>query len=333
MTLLPTRPVATPERTASTQSAESAGSAQSAESAQSAQSAQSARSAQSQPSPRERGSRGRRRPRSLTIGLYAMLGLVLAVFAVPLYWLFSSALKPENEIYTFPLTWVPSSLEWGNFVEAWTSAPFGAFLRNSVITTVVGTALEIGVAVLSAYAVAFVRFRGKMLVFAVMVGSLMLPGHITLLVNYITVSSLGWLNTYQGLILPGIGSAFAMFLLYQQMRQVPGELVDAASIDGAGHLRRMVSVVGPICSPMILTATLIVGIGKWNDFVWPLIVTSTADMRTLPIGLMFLRSQEGYDSWGPVMAGTVIVAAPMLVVFFLAQRRIVGGIVSGALKG
>src|SRR5690606_1362290 len=130
-------------------------------------------------------------------------------------------------------------------------------LSSTVLYPPLFRSVEIGVAVLSAYAVAFVRFHGKMLVFAVMVGSLMLPGHITLLVNYITVSSLGWLNTYQGLILPGIGSAFAMFLLYQQMRQVPGELVDAASIDGAGHLRRMVSVVGPICSPMILTATLI----------------------------------------------------------------------------
>ena len=161
----------------------------------------------------------------------------------------------------------------------------------------------------------------------------MRPGHITLLVNYITVSNLGWLNTYQGLILPGIGSAFAMFLLYQQMRQVPSELTDAAMVDGAGHFRRMVTVVIPICRPMILTATLIVLIAKWNDFVWPLIVTSTADMRTLPIGLMFLRSQEGYDSWGPVMAGTVIVALPMLAGVFLAQRRIIGGLTAGALKG
>lgn len=274
-----------------------------------------------------------RRSRPVTIALYILMGFVFAVFAIPIYWLFSSSLKPEGEIYTFPLTWIPSSLEWSNFADAWTSAPFGAFLRNSVITTVVGTALEIGVALLSAYAFAFVRFRGKMVIFAIMVGSLMLPGHITLLVNYITVAGLGWLNTYQGLILPGIGSAFAMFLLFQQMRQVPGELVDAAKIDGAGHIRRMWNVVAPICQPMILTATLIVMIGKWNDFVWPLIVTSTADMRTLPIGLMFLRSQEGYDSWGPVMAGTVIVAAPMLILFFLAQRRIIGGIVSGALKG
>lgn len=285
------------------------------------------------PRPPSRAAAVRIRPWPATLGLYLLVAATFAVFAIPLYWLFSSALKPEGEIYTFPLTWLPSTLDWGNFVDAWTAAPFGAFLVNSLITTGVGTTLEIGVALLSAYAFAYVRFRGKMLVFALMVGSLMLPGHITLLVNYITISNLGWLNTYQGLILPGIGSAFAMFLLYQQMRQVPSELIDAATVDGAGHLRRMVTVVLPICRSMILTATLIVLISKWNDFVWPLIVTSTADMRTLPIGLMFLRSQEGYDSWGPVMAGTVIVAAPMLVVFFLAQRRIIGGLTAGALKG
>lgn len=105
--------------------------------------------------------RGPRRSRSVALALYILLGLVLAVFVVPIYWLFSSSLKPENEIYTFPLTWVPSTLEWGNFSEAWTSAPFGAFLRNSIITTTVGTALEIGVALLSAYAFAFVQLRGR----------------------------------------------------------------------------------------------------------------------------------------------------------------------------
>ena len=169
--------------------------------------------------------------------------------------------------------------------------------------------------------------------FVLILGSLMLPGHVTLLVNYITVANLGWLNTYAGLILPGMGSAFAMFLVYQQMRTVSSELIDAAVMDGAGHLRRMTTIVIPLCTPMIVTGTLIVLISKWNDFIWPLIVTSTVDMRTLPIGLQFLRSQEGYTNWGAIMAGAVMVAAPMLLVFFVGQRRIIGGIAAGAVKG
>lgn len=273
------------------------------------------------------------RRRALKTLQYLALTVSLLVFLVPMYWLFSSAVKPATGIYAFPLQWIPAPLELGNFGEAWASAPFDRFFINSILTTAVGTALEIALAVMSAYAFAFVQFRWKTPVFLMMLGSLMLPGHVTLLVNYITVGNLGWINTYQGLILPGIASAFAMFLIYQQMRQVPKELIDAAIMDGAGHLSRMRSIVIPMCRSMILTGTIIVMVSKWNDFVWPLIVTNTADMRTLPIGLMFLRSQEGYNNWGAIMAGTVMVALPMLLVFFVAQKRIIGGLAAGAIKG
>src|SRR5699024_2328305 len=141
---------------------------------------------------------------------------------------------------------------------------------------------------------------------------LMLPGHVTLIVNYITVANLGWLNSYAGIILPGIASAFAMFLLFQYMRTIDKDILQAAEIDGAGHLRRMVTLVVPLSSPTI--------------------VTSTTDMRTLPIGLLFLRSQEGYSNWGVIMAGAVFVSLPMLILFFLAQKRIIGGLAAGAMK-
>lgn len=283
--------------------------------------------------PRTETASGHRRKVLPRVLQYLLLAITAVVFILPIYWLFSSSVKPQDGIYTYPLQWVPGSIEVSNFASAWTSAPFDRFFLNSIITTVVGTVLEIALAILSAYAFAFVRFRWKTPVFLVMLGSLMLPGHVTLLVNYITVGNLGWLNSYPGLILPGIASAFAMFLIYQQMRQLPMELVDAARMDGAGHLRRMVSLVIPMSRSMILTGSIIVMVSKWNDFVWPLIVTSTADMRTLPIGLLFLRSQEGYTNWGAIMAGTVLVALPMLIVFFLAQKRIIGGLAAGAVKG
>src|SRR5699024_6614150 len=143
-------------------------------------------------------------------------------------------------------------------------------------------------------------FRFKKVAFVLIVGSLMLPGHVTLIVNYITVAHLGWLNSYAGIILPGIASAVAMFLLFQYMRTIDKDILHAAEIDGAGLLRRMVTIVVPLSSPMLLTATLIVMIGKWNEYVWPLIVPSTTDMRALPIGLLFLRSQEGYSNWGVI---------------------------------
>ncbi|HCG47012.1 ABC transporter permease subunit [Corynebacterium flavescens] len=270
---------------------------------------------------------------AVMVVLYALLVLTMLAFFIPLYWMFSSAVKPESEIYSWPISWIPSSISWQGFVDAWTTAPFGRFFLNSVITSTIGTVLEVTLAIFCAYAFAFIRAPFKGTLFVILLGSMMLPGHVTLLVNYITIAKLDWLNTYQGLILPGIGTAFVMFLLHQQMQQVPKELIDSARIDGAGHLRRLFSIVLPMSSPMVITASLIVFMGKWNSYVWPLIVTSTVEMRTLPIGLKFLQSQEGYTNWGSVMAGAVIVSAPMLIVFFLAQKRIIGGISAGALKG
>ncbi|MGO1895351.1 MAG: carbohydrate ABC transporter permease [Brachybacterium sp.] len=283
--------------------------------------------------PRNRGrDRGPRRPLWKTGLLIAGVFATIAVFFVPLFWLFSSAMKPHQDIYSWPLQWIPREFTFENFTAAWNSAPFDRFFLNSIITTGVGTALEISLAILCAYAFVFVDFKFKKIAFVLIIGSLMLPGHVTLIVNYITVANLGWLNTYAGLILPGIASAFAMFLLFQYMRTIDKDILQAAEIDGAGHLRRMLTIVVPLSTPMILTATLIVMVGKWNEYVWPLIVTSTADMRTLPIGLLFLRSQEGYSNWGVIMAGAVFVSLPMLILFFLAQKRIIGGLAAGAMK-
>ncbi|MGP9536549.1 carbohydrate ABC transporter permease [Brachybacterium sp. AOP43-C2-M15] len=285
------------------------------------------------PAARNRGrERGPRRPRWMTALLFAAVLGTIGIFLVPLYWLFSSALKPRQDIYSWPLQWIPTELTLENFVVAWTSAPFDRFFVNSIVTTGVGTALEISLAVLCAYAFVFVEFRFKKAAFVLIIASMMLPGHVTLIVNYLTVANLGWLNSYAGIILPGVASAFAMFLLFQSMRTIDEDILQAAEIDGAGHLRRMLTIVVPLSSPMILTATLIVMVGKWNEYVWPLIVTSTTDMRTLPIGLLFLRSQEGYSNWGAIMAGAVFVSLPMLLLFFLAQRRIIGGLAAGAMK-
>lgn len=265
----------------------------------------------------------------------ALTILVLAVgliFFAPIYWLFSGAVKSNEDIYSWPLTWIPTELHWDNFAAAWNAAPFDRFLTNSVIVTTIGTALELINAIICAYAIAFVPFRFKRFVFLFLIGSMMLPGHVTLIVNYITIGNLGWLNTYQGLILPGIGTAFAMFLLYQHMRTIDPAMLQAAEVDGAGHIRRMIQIVIPLSRPMILTATLIIMIGRWNEYVWPLISTNTANMRTLPIGLLFLRSQEGYTNWGALLAGTIIAAAPMIILFFLAQKRIIGGLTAGAIR-
>jgi multiple sugar transport system permease protein/sn-glycerol 3-phosphate transport system permease protein len=269
----------------------------------------------------------------LRIIAYVLLAVAFVVFALPIYWLISTALKRADEVYQFPIQWFPTSLHFQNFLDAWNAVPFGRFYLNSLITTGFGTLLEMTLAILSAYAFAFVDFRYKQPVLIFVLGSMMLPGHVTLLVNYITAGNLGWINTYQGLILPGIASAFAMFLLLQHMRRISGELVDAMTIDGAGHFYRLTHLVLPLSRPMIITSGLIVLIAKWNEFIWPLIITNTESMRTLPIGLVSLRQQEASgNTWGALMAGTVLVALPMMIIFFVGQKRIIGGLASGALR-
>lgn len=277
---------------------------------------------------RRRRASGRRPP----VWAYALLVLTALLFAIPLFWLITSAMKTNGEIYTWPLHWIPSSPNFENFLRAWESAPFGSFFVNSIVVTVVGTIGKIVLAVATAYAFAFLRFPGKNVLFLFMIGALMVPGHVTLLVNYITIGNLGLINTYAGIILPGLASAFGTFLLRQHFLSLPSEVMEAAAIDGAGHIRRLISFVVPMSRPAVFTVALIAVIDEWNSFVWPLIATNSLDMRTLPIGLMFLKDTEGINDWGPIMAGTVFVVLPMLLVFLFAQKYIITGLASAAIR-
>lgn len=289
------------------------------------------------PVPTPKTQRPRRGPRDDStvrrVLLYAALIVAGLMFLVPLYWLFSSAVKTNSDIYSYPPQWLPWPPVLENFGAAWQAAPFGSFLTNSLIVTISGASIKLINATLTAYAFVFLRFPGKNIVFLLMLGALMVPNNVTLIVNYITVANLGWINSYLGLILPSAGSIFGMFLLRQYMMTLPQDVTDAAKVDGAGHLRTLFQVVLPMCKPMLVTVAVIAVVDMWNDFIWPLIVTNTVDMRTLPIGLLYLRSTEGYTNWGAIMAGTVIVALPMLILFLFTQRHIARGLTAGAVKG
>ena len=284
--------------------------------------------------PARRGpARPQRTPGPVLALQYVLLIGVAAVFLGPLFWLVTTSLKAPSEIYQAPPVWTPGTATLDNFGLAWDAAPFGRFFLNSTIATVAGTALKVANAVLCAYAFVFMRFPFKNVLFLGILGAMMVPGHVTLLPNYLTVASLGWINTYAGLIIPGIGSAFATFLMRQHFRTLPREVTDAAAVDGAGHLRTLCQVLVPMSRPMLVTVVVITAVEEWNNFVWPLIVTNSAEMRTLPVGLLLLKNEEGPANWGTIMAGTMIVLVPMLVIFFVAQRWIVGGITAGAVKG
>jgi sn-glycerol 3-phosphate transport system permease protein len=161
----------------------------------------------------------------------------------------------------------------------------------------------------------------------------MVPAQVTILPNYLTVARLGWINTYQGIIVPGASVAYGAFLLRQYYRTLPLDIMDAAKVDGAGHLRTLVSIIIPLAKPAIVSFGLVSVVAKWNDFLWPLLVTNTREMRVLPIGIYWLMVEEGTIQWGVVMAGTLFVVLPVLLVFLYAQQYIVEGIAAGAVKG
>ncbi len=281
---------------------------------------------------------GRRRPRNLqrrvlvTLGYVAMLVAVVLV-GIPMYWMLLAAFKTNQEIFTAPPTWIPLAPTLDNFPAAWQQAPFGNFYVNSIVYTVIGGSVKILQAIFSAYAFAFLRFPRKNLVFLLLLMALMIPEEFTVLPNFLTLANFGWIDTYQGLLLPGFVSAFGTFLLRQHFLGLPREVLDAARVDGANHLRTLWNVVLPMSRPVLATLLLLTAVQRWNDYLWPLIITNSTEMRTLSVGMALLFQKETGTLWGVVMAGTLYVVLPVLVLFLLVQRHIVEGIAAGAVKG
>lgn len=268
-----------------------------------------------------------------TVAGYAGMILCLVFIGLPVYWMIIGAFKNTAEVYQAPPTWFPQEPTLANFGRAWQSAPFGRYYLNTILTTLLGSGFEIFFAITSAYAFTFLRFPKKEGIFLVLLAALMVPGQVTILPNYLIIASLGWVNTYQGIVLPGAAVAYGTFLLRQYYMTLPIEVLDAAKVDGASHLRILWSVVLPLAKPAIVSFGLLSVVAKWNDFLWPLIVTTTREMRVLPIGVYWLLVEEGTIDWGVVMAGTLFVVLPVVIVFLYAQKYIVEGIAAGAVKG
>jgi len=266
------------------------------------------------------------------LGYAAMLAVVL-IIGIPVAWVLSGALKTNREIFTTNPQLLPANPNFDNFVKAWQAAPFDRFYINSFITTVLGAGAEIIMAITTAYALAFVRFPKRDWIFFLLLVALMVPDEVVLVPNYLTIAGWKMVNTYPGIILPGASIAFGTFLLRQYFRTIPPDLIDAAKVDGAGHLRTLLHVVLPVAAPAVATTALLSITAKWNEYMWPLLITTTEDMRTLPVGIARLLDQEGNTEWGIVMAGTLFVTVPVMLIFLYAQRFLVDGIAAGAVKG
>jgi len=265
--------------------------------------------------------------------LYLFLGAFVLMILFPYLWMVLTSFKPIHEIFTpqmrlFPREWQP-----GNYLEVLRTGSFGRYVLNSGIVTILGVLLEVSVSFLGAFAFARLDFYGKNLAFYLILGTLMIPPQVLMLPTYLVVSDLGWLNSYPGLIIPRAGGAFGIFLLRQFMLTVPADLDDAAQIDGASLVQRMLRIYLPLCLPSIVTLSVFSMIGFWNDYYWPLVITSQDEMRTLALGIGHFKSLEGMGQWQLLMAAATLATLPMILVFVFARKSLIDNITSGAIKG
>ncbi|MFQ3617055.1 MAG: carbohydrate ABC transporter permease [Cyanobacteriota bacterium] len=268
-----------------------------------------------------------------TLALYALLGAIALVMLLPLIWLVSTAFKaPTENIFEFPPRFWPQSPTLQNFVTVWQTNPFRRYLFNSTLVAVLTVALNLLFCSLAAYPLARLQFRGREALFLLIVATILIPFQIVMIPLYVLTVKLGLRNTYLGLILPAIASAFGIFLLRQAFQGVPKELEEAARIDGCSELGIWWNVMLPAVRPALITLAIFVFIGAWSDFLWPLILLDQPDYYTLPLGVAKLAGAFSLD-WRLIAAGSVISIAPILLVFGLLQRYIVPTDTSSGVKG
>jgi multiple sugar transport system permease protein len=251
---------------------------------------------------------------------------------LPFLWMVSTALMGEQEVYRFPPKFLPTNWRWSNFTEALTMQPFGRFFVNSIIVALASVAGQLLFCSMAAYAFARLRFRWRDRVFALYLGTMMIPAIVTMIPAFLLITTFGWMNTYQALITPGLSSVWGIFLLRQFFQSIPRDLEDAARIDGASEFTIFVKIVLPLSKPALATLAVFAFLGSWKDFLWPLLVTNRMDMRTLEVGIASFSGMYQTD-WPHQMAAAVVVMLPLVFVFFLAQRYFVRGITMTGMKG
>jgi sn-glycerol 3-phosphate transport system permease protein len=260
------------------------------------------------------------------------LSIASCLILFPLLYTLSSSFMTSAESSVFPPRLLPSLLRWDNYIEVIKTIPIMRFIGNSFIVSTFVMLGQIITASTAAYAFAFLRFPGKAFLFALFLATMMIPWEVTMIPNYLTVKNWNLLDSYTGLILPFLASAFGTFLLRQAYLQLPYELFEAARIDGCGHIRIFLSLVVPLSTPAIATLGVYTFLNHWNNYLWPLLITNKEEMRTVQIGISMLQFEE-MTSWNLVLAGVVTVLLPSLLLLVLGLKPLVKGITAGALKG
>lgn len=264
--------------------------------------------------------------------LYIVLALGVIAMLTPFAWMILGSFKTDAEIRRHPTEFIPREPTLDNFTTLFGRLDFTTFFVNSIVVAVFVTLGNIVFCSMVGYALAKLQFRGKKLLFALVLGTLMVPGVVTFVPLFVLTANLGLVNSYPGLILPFLISPLGVFLMRQFMLSLPDELIEAARIDGASEWRIFVRVIMPLCGPAIATLTILTFLASWNNFLWPLVVATTEDMYTLPVALALYSVGQNAARYGLMMAGAVVVVVPVLIVFVVLQRYFVQGIALTGIK-
>lgn len=263
---------------------------------------------------------------------YVVLGLGLVIVTSPFVWMALSSLKGEGEIRRVPPTWLPEAPTLDNFRELFDRLDFPQFFTNSTLVAAVVTIGNLVFCSMLGYVLAKSDFAGKKLLFRLVLGTLMIPGMVTLVPLFVLIANMGLVNTYAGLILPFLAAPFGVFLMRQFFLGIPDELIDAARVDGASEARIFVQVVMPLAKPALATLAILTFLGSWNNFLWPLVVATTEDKYTLPVALALYSTGQNQTDYGLLLAGAVVVVVPVLVVYLALQRYFVQGVAMTGIK-
>ena len=264
---------------------------------------------------------------------YATLIAVALIFIVPLYWMISTALKNELQTFAIPPDWIPNPAQWQNFAQVFEEVPFARFIINTFILVALNIIGQLFAVTLVAYGFARLRFPGRSVLFLLMLSTLMIPYHVTLVPRFILFAKLGWVNTYLPLTVPAFtGSSFLIFLVRQYMMSIPFDLDEAAFIDGASRFQVFWNIILPLSRPALMLVVVFTFVGVWNDFLQPLIYLNDPNLFTVSLGLSFFQGVRD-TNWNLLMAGSLLATIPPLLLFFFAQRQLIGGISIEGLKG
>ncbi|MBR6704756.1 MAG: carbohydrate ABC transporter permease [Lachnospiraceae bacterium] len=262
---------------------------------------------------------------------FAFLMICAVIMLFPFVWMIFSSFKTAADVYSYPPKWLPSVWNGDNYVKVFEMIPFLRYYWNSIYTTVVMTGLQIVISVLAGYALVHLRWPGQALMATVMRSSMFVPMVVTMIPMYLLVSSLNMVDTYAGIILPQISTAFTTFLVMSYFASIPQDMIDAAKLDGCGPFRVMTRVVIPNTKGAIATAALFSFLGNWKSYTWPLIITNDKMYRTLPIGLKYLQ-QESSSEYQVMMAAAVMTILPVLIIFIFFEKQLVRSITLTGMK-